>query len=216
MIYLAALYLGVTWLTIFHQKLNGLPNGYPLRKTIFLLLGITVGICTLGLHRTLLYYQGYWNPPSIKPLDLLLASFSALALALAEELLFRGFIFQYLSKMVNKGSAYLLSSSFFALVHIFRPGSINFKIAYFWGLLLMGILMASAVELTGNLWLAAGIHAAWAWWLILEGPHPIKPGLWSGIDGVSTAGAAGWMIMLLLITLCQGFLAINSTPLNSD
>ncbi len=79
--------------------------------------------------------------------------------ALVEEVMFRGYILQSLLKEYSKPAAFIFANSIFAILHIFRPGDISFKIIYFTGIFLLGILLSFAYYKTKNLWLPVIIHS---------------------------------------------------------
>jgi membrane protease YdiL (CAAX protease family) len=87
--------------------------------------------------------------------------------ALAEEMPIRGYLFQNLKQAWGAWPALIVTSLFFAALHLFNPGAhadIGMTIA---GIAVAGALFCASVMLTGSLWLALGCHFAWN---LFEGP----------------------------------------------
>ena len=77
----------------------------------------------------------------------------------AEEVLFRGYLFKNLVESMDLGWAVAISSLVFALLHLTNPGGMAlFPVL---GLFLAGLFFAYAVILRGSLWLAIGLHIGW-------------------------------------------------------
>lgn len=81
-----------------------------------------------------------------------------LVIGFGEELLFRGYCFQALLRGTNAGVAIVLSSSVFALMHVWNPHSTLFALV---NVGLAGALFGLAYIRSGALWLPIGMH--WAW-----------------------------------------------------
>lgn len=98
-----------------------------------------------------------YNPLGLTFLLTNLALF--LVVAAAEELLFRGFIFQRLLKGVNVWPAQVLISSFFLLTHLNNPGmSGSIKILASINIFIASILFGLAYIKTKSLAMPIGIH----------------------------------------------------------
>ncbi len=99
------------------------------------------------------------------PLGLVLSFLLVVVLApIAEELLFRGFVYSWLEKMFRKSTAVIATAVFFALAH--TDGGIIYPLA----ILLPGIALTFARAWTGSTWASMAVHAcynAWAWVLVL-------------------------------------------------
>lgn len=103
-----------------------------------------------------------------------------------EEMFFRGILFQGLRKDGRALRAYLLANLFYSALHFVKPGESYFldgiePLAGFkhllitfapfldplallpgiFGLFLIGVVLSFALERTGNLYLAVGLHAGW-------------------------------------------------------
>jgi membrane protease YdiL (CAAX protease family) len=84
--------------------------------------------------------------------------------ALLEEILFRGFVFQRLVDGVGAATAQLLMAALFAIAHWGNPGMEG--ATEFWASIdtaLGGILLGLAYLRTGSLALPIGIHFGWNW-----------------------------------------------------
>jgi membrane protease YdiL (CAAX protease family) len=116
--------------------------------------------------------------------------FSALAsgafAGFLEEVFFRGILFRGLLKDRRTVRAYLLANLFYSALHFVKPGEVYFldrldPLAGFkhlfstfvpfleplpllpgiFGLFLIGVILSFALQRTGNLYLAIGLHAGW-------------------------------------------------------
>lgn len=118
---------------------------------------------------------------------------------MAEEVLFRGYLFQVLREDLGRARAYLLANALFAVVHLFRPGGAEFKLAYGFGLFLAGAVLCRVVEVTGSLWPAIGLHVGWILFMVGDPPGRVTPGLVAGLEGDPAAGLLGWALLLGLL-----------------
>ena len=108
--------------------------------------------------------------------------------ALLEELLFRGFVFQRLVDGIGAHAALLLMAALFAIGHWGNPGMEG--ATELWAsvdLALGGILLGLAYLRSGSLALPIGMHFGWNW----------IQGAWLGFD-VSGLHQAGWLLPHLL------------------
>lgn len=103
-----------------------------------------------------------------------------------EEIFFRGILFTGLRAQGSAARAYLIANLFYSLLHFVKPGQHYFvdgldltagfrHLAYIFtpfydplpllpgifGLFLIGVVLSYAVERTGKLYLAIGLHAGW-------------------------------------------------------
>ncbi len=83
---------------------------------------------------------------------------SFFVIGFGEELLFRGYCFQSLLRGTNAWVAIVLSSSVFALMHVWNPHITLFSLV---NVGLAGAFFGLAYLRAGTLWLPAGMH--WAW-----------------------------------------------------
>lgn len=81
------------------------------------------------------------------------------AIAVAEEVLFRGVIFGLIQRRWGVWPALAVSAILFGLVHLVNPG------ATVWGAIAIaveaGLMLGAAYAATGSLWLSIGLHLGW-------------------------------------------------------
>ena len=163
--------------------------------------------------------------------NLLGAALTAVAVAVLEEILFRGALFGTLRKVMNWGLALVISSMIYALVHFMESarqtgpvlwhsgfdllprmlrglGNWQQLIPGFLNLTLAGALLALAYQRTGNLYFSIGLHAGWIFWLksygVLTGEVPGANGwFWGGAKMID-----GWMALLVLSPTLLAFLRL--------
>ncbi len=158
-----------------------------------------LGLVFVALQRLCLGSAWHPQPPTGA------AWFSALLLsfpiAAVEEAVFRGYLYGSLRHRLRPAPAALLVSAFFALVHLFRPGDLAFKLAYGFGLLLAALVLTLLAERAG-VWSAATMHATWIMAAVLDPPGHVDPGLWTGLRGEMAAGLCSWLLLCVLAGLC--------------
>ncbi|MEW5806953.1 MAG: CPBP family intramembrane glutamic endopeptidase [Acidobacteriota bacterium] len=130
------------------EALTGIATGFLIIIAIFV-MGTVSGIYRASLHQI--------NLPVLAGsfVKYLLLIFM---LAVFEEVLFRGYVFQTLVQGIGRIGAIILVSIFFGLGHYFNPngtpaGAINTGLA--------GIFLAVAYLKTRSLWLPSFIHFSW-------------------------------------------------------
>lgn len=77
--------------------------------------------------------------------------------ALAEEMIYRGFVMNKLRTKLSLLPAVLLNSLLFAVIHMFKGGT---SVLYILNVFLTGIFLSLLFALTDNLWLVTALHAA--------------------------------------------------------
>jgi membrane protease YdiL (CAAX protease family) len=97
-------------------------------------------------------------------INLVIQLLAIFIIALVEEWFFRGFLLQTLSKDYGSTKAMYFSSFIFAMTHFVRPISgVTKLIPEFFGLFLIGIILAYSTILSDNLYFSIGIHAGWVY-----------------------------------------------------
>ena len=97
-------------------------------------------------------------------INLVVQLFVVFIIALVEEWFFRGYLLQILRKDYGSNKAIFFSSIFFAMTHFVRPISeYSQLIPEFFGLFLIGIILAYSTILSGNIYFSIGIHAGWVY-----------------------------------------------------
>lgn len=132
-----------------------------------------------------------------------------LLVGLFEESIFRGYALYTLARGLNFFWAAILLSIGFGLVHGSNAGESPFGLA---GAGAIGLIFCFSVWLTGSLWWAIGMHAAWDWTqsylygvadsgFRVDGhlfqTHPAGPALWSG--GSTGPEASAFVLPLLML-----------------
>jgi uncharacterized protein len=171
---------------------------------------------SLGL---LLTHQARWAGSWPEPARLLNALALGCGVGLAEELLFRGWLWGELRLMVCARRALLLQGSIFALVHPWyrEPGLL--ALTLLGGLTLLGVCLGLERRAGhGSLWGAATLHGGLVggWFLLQSGllqVAPGTPGWWAGPGQGSVnpvGGLLGWIGLLGLLYQQGGFGGLRS------
>jgi uncharacterized protein len=170
-----------------------------------ILLGLIISLA--GLAVTFLIESFFnlvsWHRKNIRNLLPLLLPVLVLSLliSLTEELVFRGYTFSTLAASGTYWLAAIISSTIFALLHLVWERRVT--IPQVPGLWLMGMILVESRLISGDLYLAIGLHAGWIWGLtcidsaqLLSYRH--KDNWFTGIYQQPLAGIAG--ISCLTIT----------------
>lgn len=153
-------------------------------------------LLSTALQRGILAWGGHWHPQWPTSEAWLSALLLAPCLALVEELVFRGYLFLSLRQQFGIGPASLAVSALFASVHLFRPGPLDFKLAYGLGLFLASMLLVLVVLRLG-IGAAAAMHSAWISTAVLDPPTQMASHWWSGLRGEPAAGVCSWIFLLI-------------------
>lgn len=149
-------------------------------------MGIGVGAALIGGAALLVWLAGgfHWTPnPKASGIHLARSVLGMMGVALVEELLFRGYLFQRLVEGVGLRIALALGAAGFALMHWGNPGMVGAtKVWATVNIALAAVLLGLAWERTRGLALPIGIHFAWNW---VQGPL-------FGFQ-VSGTGSGGWL-----------------------
>ena len=152
---------------------------------------------------------------------------TAVAVAILEEILFRGALYGALRKVFHWIFALALSSMFYAIMHFFESakttdtvtwlsglqllplmlrnlGNLQAVIPGFFNLTLAGILLGWAYQRTGNLYFSIGLHMGWIFWVkayaIVSNRTPTANDWWWGSGRMAIVN--GWVALpVLLVTL---------------
>ncbi len=183
-------------------------SDYGLHFTAQELLGLGLGFCTavLGLAMTFFFQIRtgllVWHPAQgrqwlkFSPLFLLLAT----AIALVEEVIFRGIFQSQLQTELSPWLTAIIISAIFAVLHLLWERRLT--IPQLPGLWLLGMVLVLARWLDGgNLALAWGLHAGWVFGLasvdatgLLTYPNPLG-NLWVGKQNQPLAGLGGLLCL---------------------
>lgn len=166
--YQAVIVITVTWICqLLRRKplteISGRLNGVWLKK---LLVGVLIGAGLMILPATFLYMGGWvkWESQSIDMQSLLSATGLFISVAVAEEFLFRGFIFQRLISSTRVLAAQLIIAGYFLLIHINNPGMAGtVKLLASFNIFFASILFGLAFIKTRSLAMPIGIHFMANW-----------------------------------------------------
>lgn len=181
------------------------------RRPGLFFLGLGIGVVSLTVHRGLLWLLGDYTPQLPALNVALIALVTSPLLALAEEMVFRGYLFGTVREDYGRAAAYLGVNGFFAVLHLLRPGTFDYKLALGLGLFLVGCVLSRWAEASGSLWPAIGLHSALIIGNVVDNVSVVQPGWLSGLRGDPAAGVLGWVLLLGL-----GALAPRAKPLHAD
>lgn len=175
------------------------------RSLAYFLGFFAAGLGLLAVQRSLLWGLGWWLPPSaLNPQLVLIAVLTSPLLAVAEELVFRGYLYGVAREEFGEGPALVGVNLFFALLHLFRPGGLMFKLAYGFGLWLAGVVLTLALRRTGRLSAPMGLHASWILAGVIDPPGKVVPSLVAGLRGDPAAGLIGWGFLIFMMLGLSG------------
>ena len=215
-IYLVLLYGLILMITNFKQKQDGkaglIDLGLQLDKdkvnrtikSVFCAGGIFL------IYILILVFMGVYSLKPIPPSLLFIEIFKAILLgflfAFVEEIFFRGYIFQTLLEEKSAVFSIVSTNLFFAVLHIFRPGSLTFKLIYFIGIFTVGAALSYLFIVSKNLWVSIGVHGTWVAFmyvipnlLVVQRDLYMKSELLLGYEETPIAGIIG--ILLIFITV---------------
>ncbi|RXZ82652.1 CPBP family intramembrane metalloprotease [Paenibacillaceae bacterium] len=161
------LFIAVAWAmyAIFERK-KGWAFGLKQRRGAQMALqGALSGIVLISLSGVLIWAFGgiSWAVSDRDPAlsnSLLQGLILFIGVAVSEEIYSRGYIQGLLRYHYGSGFAIIVSSCLFALLHIMNPGILETPLPIL-NLLMAGVIMALARELTGGLWWPIGLHLTW-------------------------------------------------------
>jgi membrane protease YdiL (CAAX protease family) len=141
------------------------------------LMGSALMLVPALMLQTFGWVNLHWNFMDVSTLASSLSLFAGIALA--EELLFRGFVFQRLHSGLGLWPAQLLTAAFFLLTHLNNPGmSGDIKVLASINIFLASILFGLALIRTKSLAMPLGLHWMANW---MQG----------GVLGFGVSGTAG-------------------------
>jgi len=122
--------------------------------------GMVLGAVILSLGFALLLLSGEIRIVSssleLKKIFLLVILY--VAVAVNEELLFRGYILNNLMKSFSRGLALFITSISFSLIHL---GNSHYSLISFLNILLVGVLLGLPYIYTKSLWIPVALHFSW-------------------------------------------------------
>lgn len=176
------------------------------RNGIELLRGLSFGLLTtlsLFILQGLLGWFIWQQSPEFLLIIILQGLVSALGIALAEELVFRGWLLDELQRDYNLKTALFANAGIFALLHYLKPIDVIIRsLPAFLGLFLLGLSLVWAKRSSqGRLGLSIGLHAGlvWGYYIIDVGKlgYSAKrvPEWITGIYGNPLAGLLGVLFL---------------------
>ena len=160
----------VTWLVrVKVNKASWSGMALPGPQWLRLLLGAVAGFAVIVAASGIEYQLGWLHLVGIdtslhrglsKTLWMALALIPSLAVGFAEELAFRGYIFQTLGERMPVWAAGLLMSVLFAVLHFSLGG---FNVAFVVSVIVVSLMFLALRFATGSLWFPIGFHGAWDW-----------------------------------------------------
>jgi membrane protease YdiL (CAAX protease family) len=194
-----------------------------------LVLGWSIGAISLMLLFGVEGVLGWVSWQSASPADagrlggvILEGAVVAIAVAIGEELLFRGWLLTELDKDYSPSMSLWTSSLMFAIAHFIKPISEVIRtFPQFPGLVLLGLILVWARRSQhGLLGLSIGLHGGLVWGYYLTQVGQLitltdnAPELWTGIDQNPLAGGLG-LISLSLIALWVRLVLWKSPPMTT-
>ena len=136
--------LGFIWKGFARERSIGSLTG------VFLCLVIAIVLWVMQLLQ--------WYVEDIPVQGLFTSFMIMIAVALAEELVFRGYVLNNLMQSMRPQAALLLSAIIFAVMHSLNP---NFNLTAFLNIFLAGLLLGINYIFTRNLWFSIMLHLSW-------------------------------------------------------
>lgn len=135
------------------------------RSAAFALHGAVAGIILISVSAVLIWVFGgiawqaaVWEQDMLIPM--LKGAVLFVGVAVSEEIYSRGYIQGLLRYHYGKTAAIIVSSILFALLHSLNPGVFSSPLPIA-NLIMAGVIMAVAREVTGGLWWPIGLHLTW-------------------------------------------------------
>lgn len=135
--------------------------GFQYKKySLDFLMGIFIGaiIMALGYFLLIALEEIRFQKTVFDAQEILLSVLTFIFVAVAEEVLFRGYILRNLMRSFNKYVALVVTSILFSLMHGFNP---NIDLFALFDLFLAGILLGITYIYTKNLWFPIALHLSW-------------------------------------------------------
>lgn len=196
-VYVACLYAVIIGSVTWAWKKCGPCLGTDMFRISHVLLGFAFASVLSCLHWLMIAYGGFCSG-AFRWHEVPGLAVTAFLLAAAEEVLFRGYLFGVVSEEKGPVFSAVSVSLFFAVLHVLRPGSLSFKLAYGAGLFIFGLILCYTVQASRGLGLAAGLHSALIVYLSAFPAKSVEAGLFSGLGGEPAAGLFGWVIIACL------------------
>jgi len=194
------------------------------------LAGLAAGFLTLGAVAALAVYFGgrplVYHLPAARVAAILAGGLgTAAVVAVLEEILFRGGIFNGLRRVFWWPAALVASSLIYALVHFLQHGEVTGPVTWtsgltllpgllggfadlgtlipgFFTLTLAGLLLGLAYQRTENLYFSIGMHGGWIFWLKIYRSVTVDApdvSVWLWGTGKLIDGWAAFLLLFLVL-----------------
>ncbi|RUR85180.1 CPBP family intramembrane glutamic endopeptidase [Chlorogloeopsis fritschii PCC 9212] len=185
------------------------------KNKVELLRGLAIGFVSILILFSLEGLLGWlvWQQTSSFQLRFVLEGIvTALGTAFAEELFFRGWMYDELQRDYNPSVVLWATATIFAVAHFIKPLSEVIRTSpQFFGLLLLGLALVWAKRrCQGRLGFPIGIHAGLVWgWYIINVGQLVKysgrvPDWVTGVNNNPLAGVMGLVFMGVLVLWMRG------------
>ncbi|WP_239616248.1 CPBP family intramembrane glutamic endopeptidase [Cohnella mopanensis] len=151
---------------LWFERKKGWSLGFKQRSSsVFALHGLAGGILLISLSSVIIWAMGgisweaaEWNQELVQ--SLLWGILLYVCAAFSEEIFSRGYVQGLIRHHYGPKMAIVASSLLFAILHGMNPGTFDspFPIIV---LILAGVIMSVAREVTGGLWWSIGLHLSW-------------------------------------------------------
>lgn len=164
----AVIVIAATWICQLIRKkplteLTGAINGLWIKN---LISGLSLGTALMILPALFLYLGGWltWQISTTHIMALLSATGLFISVAVAEEFIFRGFVFQRLIAGIGIWGAQLIMAGYFLLIHLNNPGMTgSIQLFAFVNIFLASIMFGLAFIKTKSLAMPMGLHFMANW-----------------------------------------------------
>ncbi len=179
-------------------------------RTALLGLARALGLLALVSAGLLLSRQAHWVWVLPDPARIANGVLLGAGVGLAEEIVFRGWLWGELELQLNRRQALLAQAGVFALIHPWYRAPGLLAVSLLGGLTLLGIVLAQErCRGAGALWGSCGLHGGLVggWFLLQSGLLEIAPeaaGWWTGPGGAApnpVGGLLGWCGLIVLAAL---------------
>ena len=161
--------------------------------------------------------------PEFLILEIIRALFLGFLFALVEEIFFRGYIFQTMLEKYPMILSIVSTNAFFAVLHIFRPGSLLFKSIYFIGIFTVGAALSYLFYMSGNLLLPIGVHSVWVAIMYLipilfipDNGNYSKYEIFWGLDKTPVAGIMGVILIAVTVLIIKRLYAESREAIKTN
>ena len=190
------------------------------KNVISLGIGLLMSTALIGLIVSLLVLTGNGSWQGILEIQAMLNCFLlALGVGCAEELIFRAWLWEELTKILGSRGGLLSQAAFFSLVHTRFNLGFGPMLGLLTGLFLLGLILALLrLRDQGSLWGCIGLHGGLVggWFLAHQNLLSIDPNapIWLVGPGGPNANPLGGLIAILSLTAIGSLLIRSTKPMH--